>query len=230
METEIPALLRAHGDAFGRDFTFHSSRMRMQKVTAEQLREMDRDSHRCAAELADARVDVMGYACLVAIMSMGLGYHRKSEEALSKIAAAEGGAAPIVSSAGALVETIRSFGWRRISIVTPYMRPLTDTVVHYIENEGIAVQDSIALEIPDNLDVARRDPARLLNDIDALDISGVEAVVLSACVQMQSLPSLEAAQDKLGLPVTSAAACTVRTMLLNLGLEAKAQGGGAVLA
>ena len=39
---------------------------------------MDRDSDRCALELSDAAVDVMGYACLVAIMSMGL-YHRESQ-------------------------------------------------------------------------------------------------------------------------------------------------------
>ena len=76
METEIPAMLRAREATHPERFTFHSSRMRMQKVTKEQLEAMDRESLRCAAELADARVDVMGYACLVAIMSMGQGYHR----------------------------------------------------------------------------------------------------------------------------------------------------------
>ena len=73
METEIPAILRAREAVEAERFTFHSSRMRMQKVTKEELEAMDGDSLRCAAELADADVDVMGYACLVAIMSMGLG-------------------------------------------------------------------------------------------------------------------------------------------------------------
>ena len=36
---------------------------------------MDKMSLKCAQELSDAHVDVMGYACLVAIMSMGRGYH-----------------------------------------------------------------------------------------------------------------------------------------------------------
>ena len=52
-------------------FTFHSSRMRMHKVTKEELEAMSKESLRCAAELADARVDVMSTACLVAIMAMG---------------------------------------------------------------------------------------------------------------------------------------------------------------
>ena len=34
------------------------------------------------------------------------------------------------------------------------MRPLTDKVVDYIEHQGIKVKESIALEIPDNLEVA----------------------------------------------------------------------------
>ena len=164
METEIPALLRAREAVLPERFTFHSSRMRMQKVTKEQLEAMDRESLRCATELADARVDVMGYACLVAIMSMGLGYHRQSESGLAKAAAEAGGGAPVVTSAGALIDGLRDLGARRISIVTPYMRPLTDLVVSYLEHEGIEVIDSIALEIPDNLEVGRRDPARLIED------------------------------------------------------------------
>ena len=71
METEIPAMLRAREAQFPERFTFHSSRMRMMHVVKEELAAMDAQSLRCAAELADARVDVMGYACLVAIMAMG---------------------------------------------------------------------------------------------------------------------------------------------------------------
>ena len=64
--------------------------MRMKKVTKEELAAMDADSDRCAAELADARVDVLGYACLVAIMSMGKGYHCQSQQRLQDVTAREG--------------------------------------------------------------------------------------------------------------------------------------------
>ncbi|UWN50863.1 Maleate isomerase [Alcanivorax sp. ALC70] len=71
METEIPAMLRARESRFPERFTFHSSRMRMHKVTPEELKAMNSQGARCAAELADARVDVMSTACLVAIMAQG---------------------------------------------------------------------------------------------------------------------------------------------------------------
>src|SRR5437867_10542438 len=85
METEIPAMLRAREAVEPERFTFHSSRMRMKKVTREELEAMDADSGRCALELVDAHVDVLGYACLVAIMSMEKGYHRQSEEKLHNV-------------------------------------------------------------------------------------------------------------------------------------------------
>ncbi len=104
METEIPALLRARESAGDERFTFHSSRMRMKHVTKEELAAMDADSDRCALELSDARVDVMGYACLVAIMSMGHGYHCVSGPRLHQVSVDNGAPAPVVTSAGALIE------------------------------------------------------------------------------------------------------------------------------
>src|SRR3981081_2379045 len=91
METEIPAMLRARESIRPERFTFHSSRMRMKKVTKEELVAMDLESDRCALELSDARVNVLGYACLVAIMAMGKGYHRVSQERLQKRTAENGG-------------------------------------------------------------------------------------------------------------------------------------------
>jgi maleate isomerase len=228
METEIPAILRARELAgIGEEtFTFHSSRMRMKKVTKTELEAMDRDSLRCAAELADAPVDVVGYACLVAIMSMGPGYHRRSQAQLAEILRKEGREASIITSAGALVDELKRSGVRSISIITPYVKPLTELVVSYIEGEGIAVKDSIALAIEDNISVGRRDPDLLLGDIAGLDVEGVDAVVLSACVQMPSLGAIQRVEDRLGLPVTSAAICTTRAMLRELQLEPIAPAAG----
>lgn len=81
METEIPAMLAARQLIRPERFTFHSSRMRMKTVSKDELAAMDAESDRCALELSDAAVDVMGYACLVAIMAMGPGYHRASQSA-----------------------------------------------------------------------------------------------------------------------------------------------------
>jgi maleate isomerase len=231
METEIPAMLRAR-EAIRPDerFTFHSSRMRMHKVTKEELAAMNKESLRCAAELADARVDVMSTACLVAIMAMGLGYHRETEAALTTVARANHCLAPVMTSAGALVEGLKILGAKRVSLMAPYMCALTDLVVKYIEHEGIEVIDAISFEIPDNLEVGRRDPLQLLDDVKRLNTKGADVVVASACVQMPSLPAVQRIEDMLGIRTVSTAVCTTRRMLDHLGLEPVVPGAGALLA
>ena len=229
METEIPAILQARQSVEPERFSFHSSRMRMQKVTKEELAKMDSDSDRCALELADARVDVLGYACLVAIMSMGLGYHRISEKRLHERTIEAGGAAPVVTSAGALVDGLKAIGAKKVSILTPYMKPLTQLVIDYIEHEGIEVVDSISLEIPDNLEVGRQDPRAPAEITKRLNTKGVDAIVASACVQMPSLASVQMIEDRTGLPVISSSVATTYMMLKKLDLKTASPGFGSLL-
>lgn len=229
METEIPALLRAR-ESIGPDrFTFHSSRMRMKKVTAEELAAMDGESDRCALELSDAGVDVMGYACLVAIMSMGHGYHCQSAERLHKVTGENGKAAPVVTSAGALVDGIRAIGAKKIVLVAPYMKPLTEMVVEYIRHEGIEIIDWRALEISDNLAVAAHDPMNLSDIVKSINTTGADAIVLSACVQMPSLPAVSIVEAQTGKPVLTAAIATTWSMLKALGIDTRVPGGGTLL-
>lgn len=230
METEVPAMFRAREAIRPERFTFHSSRMRMHKVTKEELEAMNMESLRCAAELADARVDVMSTACLVAIMAMGAGYHREAESELTVVARANQSLAPVMTSAGALIDGLKSLGAKRISLMAPYMQPLTDLVVKYIQHEGIEVIDSMSFQIADNLEVGLRDPMLLIDDVKRLDTQGADVVVASACVQMPSLPAIQHIEDMLGIRTVSSAVCTVRRMLDHLGLEPVSPNAGALLA
>jgi maleate isomerase len=124
METEIPAMLLRRQQILPDDrFSFHSSRMRMKHVTPDELKAIDIESLRCAVELADARVDALAYACLVAIMAQGPGYHRNSQEAIGKLAMeTAGNPIPVITSAGALVDALKHIGARKISMVTSVCR------------------------------------------------------------------------------------------------------------
>ncbi|EHL20606.1 Asp/Glu/hydantoin racemase [Acidovorax sp. NO-1] len=230
METEVPAMLLAHQAQFPEHrFTFHSSRMRMKTVKKEELAAMDAESDRCALELSDARVDVLGYACLVAIMAMGPGYHRTSQQRLQLRTADNGATAPVITSAGALVDALKVMGAQRVALVAPYMRPLTELVVNYIREEGIEVSDWRALEIPDNLDVGRHDPFRLPDIVRGMNTRDVDAIVLSACVQMPSLAAVPMVEAITGKPVVTAAIATTYAILKQLQLRPVVPGAGALL-
>jgi maleate isomerase len=230
METEVPALLRRREQAASERFTFHSSRMTMRRVSQEELARMDAESDRCARELSDAQCDVLAYACLVAIMAAGPMYHVRAQQRLEHAAADNGCAAPVVTSAGALVDGINALGARRVALIAPYLKPLTQLVIEYLNDFDIDVVDSISLEVEDNLQVGRLDPMALLDVARGLDLRRADALVLSACVQMPSLAAIQTAEDRFGLPVLSAATATTYQIMNSIGLDPRLPGAGALLA
>jgi maleate isomerase len=230
METEVPALLRARERERPEEtFTFHSARLRMEDVTPETLRAMNAQTERATTELADMRPDVVASACLVAIMAQGPKHHLAAEAEIESTLEREGAFAPVVSSAGALVAALQELGARRIGIVTPYLEELTGLVVEYIEDAGIEVADAVSLGVPDNRAVAALDPQGLKEHWKRLDLRDCDALVLSACVQMPSLPVLEEVERESGLPTLSAATATTWSILRALELDAVGPGAGALL-
>lgn len=227
VETEIPALLARHPDA---RFSFHTSRMRMHRVSPEELRAMNAQRARCVDELADARVDALLYACLVALMAQGPGEHRRAEEAVTDQLAERGVRPAVLSSAGALVDGLTALGARRIALVTPYLRPLAEQVVGYLRAEGFEVVDWAALEVGDNAEVGCIPGDRVMAAARGLDLAGADALVVSACVQMPSLELVAPAEDEFGLPVLSAATAGAHALLRHLDLAPELPGAGRLLA
>ena len=169
METEVPAMLSRAQVPEGVTFSCHSSRAPMKTVSKEELTAMNGHMVRCAGELVDARMDVITSACLVAIMCQGAGYHRETETSLAKVCETDLPDTPIVTSAGALISALHAIKAKRISLIAPYMKPLTAQVVAYIQTEGIEVVDSISLEVADNLAVGVR------QGVSFADIGGNDA-------------------------------------------------------
>ncbi|RUP31143.1 MAG: maleate cis-trans isomerase [Mycolicibacterium sp.] len=226
VETEMPAILGRHPIS---RFSFHSTRMRMHTVSPEQLAAMNAQRERCVLEIADADPGAILYACLVAVMVGGPGEHQRVESAVAEQLAAGGSEALVRSSAGALVEALRAIDAKRIALVTPYMRPLAQQVVDYLVAEGFEVADWRALEVADNAEVGCIPGENVMAAARSMDLSGVDALVLSCCVQMPSLDLIEPAEQEFGLPVLSAATAGAYSLLRSLGLAAAIDGAGSLL-
>ena len=223
METEIPQYLYRCASLRGQRITFHSSRTRMKRVTAEELRNMAADSERCAKEIADANVDAVAHACLVATMFMGAGAHRQLEEHICRVVADVGKTVPTITSAGALVRTLRGMGASKIGLVAPYKPELTSVVENYLSAEGFRIVRSISLSEPDNSKVAQLNESKLVDHITLLGGEPVDAVIASACVQMPSLRALGVVASDFRVPVVSAALCTAIEIASHLDLVRRDQ-------
>lgn len=227
VETELPKILARHPEV---SFTFHSSRMRMSTVSPEGLAAMNAQRERCIIELGDAAPDVILYACLVAIMVGGPGEHRRIESLVAEQLATGGSEALVRSSAGALVEALHGLQATRIALVMPYMQPLARQVVDYLDAEGFEIADWRALEVEDNRAVGCVPGDRVLDAARSLDLTGVDALVISACVQMPSLDLVEVAEQEFGIPVLSAATAGAYSVLRANGLPLSIAGAGSLLA
>jgi maleate isomerase len=230
IEVELPELLRRREAVAPERFSCHASRVRMRHVTPSQLVRMNVAAERCVGELADARCDALVYACLTAIMTEGPGAHLTAEKRLSAAAVLAGHGMPVVSSAGALVSALAALGARRIALIAPYAPSLTDTVVGYFAACGVQVVDAISLGVTDNVEIGRYDPVRLIGLAEQLDLDAADAVVLSVCVALPSLPAVPVVERRLGLPVLTAATATAHQLLTLLELPPDIPDAGRLLA
>lgn len=226
VETELPTILAAMP---GPGFSFHSSRMRMGTVSPEELAAMNAQRERCVDELADAAPDIVLYGCLVAVMLEGPGAHRRTEELIATQFRERGLATEVLSSAGALIEALTALEAQRVALITPYVRPLAEQVVSYIRAENFDVSDFVALEVPDNAEVACIPPARIRDAVANLNLDGVDTLVVSACVQMPSLSLVRSLEDELGIPVVSAATAGAFGVLRRLHRQPRATAYGRLL-
>jgi maleate isomerase len=135
----------------------------------------------------------------------------------------------VLSSAGALVGALTDMGATRVSLVMPYLKPLAEQVVAYIEAEGFEVADWRALEVADNSDVGCIPGDRVMQAAHSLDLTDVDVLVISCCVQMPSLDLVQKAEDELGLPVISAATAGAYAILRSSGLPVNIPGAGSLL-
>jgi maleate isomerase len=227
METELPELFRRRPE----QFTWHSARARMAHVTPEELDRMVEASDASAQSLADAPVEVIAYACLVAVMARGPGAHRDVQARLEAALEDAARQPPVVTSAGALVDALHALGARRVSMITPYMRPLAELVADYVRAEGVEVADIVALEVSDNVAVGCIEPETLVRHArEVCANGGIDVLVLSACVQMPSLAVVKLVEDEVGIPVVTAATATARAILAALGLPPSIPDAGSLLA
>jgi len=226
VETELPRILRA-ADV---DVTFHSSRMRMHAVTPEGLVAMNAQRERCVLEVGGRRR--RRRALRLSGGDHGLRAGASTTESRPPSRAARGGRirrGDAVQCGRPDHRAVRPTASAGFALVMPYLRPLAETVVTYLTDAGFEVADWRALEVQDNAEVGCIDPARVMAAARSLDLTGVDALVLSCCVQMPSLGLIQAAEDEFGLPVLSAATAGAYTLLRRLGHPVDVVGMGSLL-
>ena len=160
-------------------------------------------------EVSTAGPGVTAYLCTSASFVGGL-----AGEAELRAAMRRGGAEHALTTSGAMLEAFAALGVRSVAVATPYDAELTDRLVAFLAEAGIATTGVGYLGM--EADIWRVESASVRELAHALPREGAEAVFLS-CTNLPTYDVIPALEAALGVPVLSANLVTMWAALKTLG-------------
>jgi len=176
--------------------TIHFARMMLRSVTVEGLEEMSWEATKAAGLLATAGVGVIVYGCTSGSLLKGIEWERSL---VSRIMDETG--ILTVSTAGAVVEGLRSLGIRRVSVVTPYTEDINLLERRFLETHGFVVEDIQGLGLADNLEIAAVGPERVMELVE--EVVGDSDGVFISCTNLPVVPLIGELESRLSRPVVT---------------------------
>lgn len=230
LESELPELLRRQRFASDDRFTLHATRLRMPVPSPQALAATMRSTEDATDLLCDAQVDAVVHGCVPTMMCAGRAAMRTAQAHLLSHAAAHSRMPPVVlTAAGALLQALEALHAQRIALIAPHPAALTARLAAVIGEHGMEVATTRSLGVADATMVGLLTPHNLLPVAATMDLSKCDALVISACTQMPSLPVIEEAEQRFGLPVISATTATAFALLHRLGIRPQIGHAGLLL-
>ena len=175
---------------------------------AEALGDLDALAGSCR-DVSIADPGVTAYLCTSASFVGGL-----EGEARLRAAMERGGARRGLTTSGAMLEALSALGVSSVGVATPYDAALTDRLVAFLAEAGIATTGVGYLGMGE--DIWRVDAGSVRELARSLPRDGAEAVFLS-CTNLPTIDVIPELEADLGVPVLSANLVTMWAALRELG-------------
>ena len=211
-----------------RDVTIHGQRLWLTNDADGQagMDRMNGEIEAGAKYLATANVNVVAYGCTTGSFYRGPGYDRELIETISKAAGV-----PAVAAAPAVVEALRHFGARRISVATPYPEWNNQRLRAYLEASGfevLNVDGEPRAAASGNQGINDRDPEEVV--AFAARVCRPEAdALLCSCTAWRSVEAVTELERRLGKPVVTSNQASIWMAFRALGVTTPIKGFGRLL-
>lgn len=164
--------------------------------------------------LQDARVELVAYACTSATLADGPEFDRDFS---AEISARSG--LPALTTAGALVEAIRSLGASRIGFTSPYVARLVEESIDFLRQCDIDTVNQASFVRPlSSLEQNALTPADAYAMGLEADHPEAQAIVI-ACTDFRALEAVPALEAALGKPVVTSNSALMFACLGKLGID-----------
>lgn len=200
--------------------TVHTARMLLRDVTPDALEEMAGEATRAARLLKTADVDILAYGCTSSSLIRGVEWEKSLKRRLE-----ETGGVPAVTTAGAVVDGLRTLGAERVSVFTPYTDVVNMHERSFLEAHGFKVDTIRGLGLTDNHRIGRVSREHLESFI--VPAPGSDAVFVS-CTNLPVVHLIEKLEERHRLPFVTSNQATVWAALRGLN-KSNLGGYGALL-
>jgi maleate isomerase len=211
-----------------RRFTVHGQRLWLTNdaLGEEGMVRMNAEIESGARYLATARVDAISYGCTTGSFFKGPGWDRDMIALIEETAGV-----PAVATSPSVVEALRFFGARRISVATPYPEWNNQRLRAYLAAQGFEVLNLEAepeAARAGNQGINDQDPAVIVEFASRAYRPEADALLCS-CTAWRSVEAVEEIERRTGKPVVTSNQASIWMTLRRLGHRAPIAGFGRLL-
>lgn len=223
LSTDVATEADFHRMLPGPEVMFHTARVRqINPLTAENLRKMGPLLGDAAATIAEGQpLDVIAYSCTSGSVVLG------SEAVAAEIQRGCPGVT-VVNPIDSALAACAALGLRRVSLVTPYIPALTQTMADYIESRGQGLASVANFALEDDITMARLSPAAIRRGARAFCAPDADGLFIS-CTAIRAAETVAALEAELGRPVLTSIQCLFWAALRASGYQAPVWGHGRLL-
>ena len=208
----------------GIDISYHSDRMLQVDGNPDALSKMNEELETAAKYVGTAKVDVIAYGCTGGSFLNGIGW---DQQLLRRITAASDGI-PAVSTSSAMVEALKYFGIKKVSVATPYLDSLNERLQTFLDGNGFSVLSLVGRQLERNTDIGADLPATIVEFAKKNFQPEADGMFLS-CTNWRSVEAVGQLETELGKPVITANQATIWATFRSLGIEQPLTGFGRLL-
>jgi maleate cis-trans isomerase len=211
-----------------RDITIHGQRLWMtnEGTGDEAYVRMNAEIESGARYLATAHVDVIVYGCTTGSFYKGPGWDTEMLDLIRREAGV-----PAVATSPSVVEALRFFGARRISVATPYPEWNNRRLRAYLEAQGfevLNVDGEPEAAAAGNQGINDQDPQSVVDFASRVCRPEADALLCS-CTAWRSVEAVAAIEARTGKPVVTSNQSTIWTALRAIGVSRPIAGFGRLL-
>ena len=211
-----------------RGYTVHGQRLWLTNddLGEEGMLRMNSEIESGARYLATASVDAISYGCTTGSFFKGPGWDRDMIALIEKTAHV-----PAVATSPSVVEALRSFGARRISVATPYPEWNNQKLRAYLAAQGFEVLNLEAEPVAakaGNQGINDQDPSVIVDFASKACRPEADALLCS-CTAWRSVEAAEEIERRTGKPVVTSNQSSIWMTLKKLGHTEPIAGFGRLL-